>query len=378
MKQSMHIALFIYSLVPGGAQRSMANLANYWVDRGYQVSVITVDQRGTDFYALSSKVRRIDLCLGYRRRRSVLGAALDQCRRVWHLRRALKRVGPSVVVSYMTTSNVLLGLASMFSPWVAIGSERTWPARWAGTSLWRVLRAVAYARLFAVTASTPDTAKWIRDNTSAPRVRVIPNPIWPIPSNDPTLLLADHLDRSDKLLLAVGRLQKVKGFDVLLDAFAIISARYPDWKLVILGSGSERDALLEQSASLGIEHRVTLPGAAGNMEDWYRRAQLYVMTSRFEGFGNSLAEAMACGVAVLSVDCPVGPRHIVENGRSGVLVPAGNQNALVSELERLMSCPEDRAALSNEALAVRERFSVRAVARQWEELFAEGLDRASP
>jgi len=133
-----------------------------------------------------------------------------------------------------------------------------------------------------------------------------------------------------RIVLAVGRFTKVKGFDLLIKAFAGIAIAYADWDLVILGEGPERSDLEAQVEALGLGHRVKLPGRAGNMPDWYARADLFVMSSHFEGFPLVLVEAMAHGCPAVSFDCDTGPRDIIRDEMDGRLVRPVSDTGAVS------------------------------------------------
>ena len=174
-----------------------------------------------------------------------------------------------------------------------------------------------------------------------------------------------------KLLLAVGRLGPEKGFDLLLDAFASMVKDFPDWDLVILGKGPEREALEAKRTVLGLEGRVFMPGRAGNVGAWYERADLYVMTSRYEGFPNTLAEALAHGLPAVSIDCETGPRDILRHEIDGLLVPQDDHVALVESLLKMMKDESLRHYYATRAVEVRDRFAVERVAEMWEKLFAE-------
>jgi glycosyltransferase involved in cell wall biosynthesis len=142
-----------------------------------------------------------------------------------------------------------------------------------------------------------------------------------------------------------------------------------DWGLVILGEGPERAALESCVRALGLERRVLLPGQAGNMHDWYKRASLFVLSSLFEGFPVVLLEAMAAGVPVVSFDCAAGPREIIRHGVDGVLVPVGDETALAKSMRALMNDARLRAEMAGHAIAVRERFSEERVLALWDEAF---------
>jgi glycosyltransferase involved in cell wall biosynthesis len=189
----------------------------------------------------------------------------------------------------------------------------------------------------------------------------MPNPIlYPIPEGipapNPTNLKAKL--GGGNYLLAVGRLAKEKGFDRLLAAFARVHARHPDWRLVILGEGPLRAELEQKSDELGLSEAVALPGTVGNIGDWYEACDAYVMTSLFEGFGNTLAEALVYGLPAVAVDCETGPREILRHEVDGLLVPQDNQDALVDALDLMIGSKELRA-----------RFAVGLIAGHWEGLF---------
>lgn len=129
------------------------------------------------------------------------------------------------------------------------------------------------------------------------------------------------------MLLAVGRLVEGKGFGPLIETFSRLAQDFPDWMLVILGEGPDREALEHQVQSVGLVGRIRLPGQAGNASRWYKAADLYVMSSRSEGFPNTLIEAMTHGLPTASFDCDTGPRNIIHHGMDGLLVPACDMRA---------------------------------------------------
>ena len=304
--------------------------------------------------------------------RSPLAAVGNNLRRIVALRRVLRERRPDVALAMMDTANILLALATIGSRGlVTIGSERTHPPQSPLPRPWNALRSRLYGHLTAVAALTRESAAWLREHTRAQHVAVIPNAAtWPLVAQQPTLTppcLAG--DRS--YLLAVGRLVSSKGFDVLIAAFARLCADLPSWQLVILGEGPERKALEAQVAVAGLAERVLLPGRAGNVGDWYAASSLYVMSSRFEGFPNTLAEAMACGLPAVSFDCDTGPRDIIRHEVDGLLVPAGDAAALEAALRRLMADPALRGRFAARASEVRERFSLASVSARWEQLFRQ-------
>ncbi|USI72466.1 glycosyltransferase [Sphingomonas morindae] len=179
---------------------------------------------------------------------------------------------------------------------------------------------------------------------------------------------ADHpFFAAGPVILAMGRMVPQKDFATLVDAFARFAPGAPDTKLIILGEGPLRPALEAQIAAAGLADRIALPGFVDNPLPWLRAARLFVLSSRFEGFGNVLAEALACGTPVASTNCPFGPDEILEDGRFGPLVPVGDAGALAEAMARTLAAP-----LPADQLRARgQDFTVRACARHYATL----LDR---
>jgi glycosyltransferase involved in cell wall biosynthesis len=162
-----------------------------------------------------------------------------------------------------------------------------------------------------------------------------------------------------------------KGFDLLIAAFAACVDRFPGWELVIVGEGPARAELQAQIDMLGLRERVLLAGRAGNIGDWYQRAQVYILSSRYEGMPNALLEAMCHGLPVIGVDCETGPREIIRHGADGWLVPPNDAGALAEGIATLMADEALRQRLGAGALGVRHRYSLAAVAAEWASFLAD-------
>jgi len=174
-------------------------------------------------------------------------------------------------------------------------------------------------------------------------------------------------------VVAAGRLDHQKGFDVLLRAFTSRIAMR-GWSLVILGEGTERQRLEALARTLGVADRVRLPGFVDNPWAYFARASLFVCSSRWEGFGNVIIEALACGVPVVATDCDFGPREILRHGDTGWLVRVGDADALGHAMEQLLDNPARAAQLASAGARRAEDFSVHAMARAYERLFRDVLD----
>ncbi|WP_409079795.1 glycosyltransferase family 4 protein [Pusillimonas sp. SM2304] len=360
--------MVIHSLSGGGAERVAADLSAYWVQRGYKVTLVTQADASTDAYPLHADVKRY--ALGTAAPSSGrLSAALANIRRVWRLRRLIKRERPTVVLGMMTTSSVLAVVAARGQPCRVIATEHTHPPSQELSEMWLRLRRWAYPQAAAVVALTSGTAEWLARHVPGSRLTVIPNAVrWPLESTEPVIEPPPRQGRYR--ILAVGRLHPHKGFDLLIRAFREIAGHFPDWDLVILGEGDCRGELQAQIDDADLAARISMPGRVGNVADWYVQSDLYVLSSRVEGLSNTLLEAMASGLAPVAFDCETGPREIIRNGIDGVLVsPADDNEALAAHLSDMMAHPEQREAYARRAVDVRDRFSTTRVMALWGNLF---------
>lgn len=369
-ENSLHILIYLHSLSSGGAERVVSGLANYWIEHGQSVTVVTNAVASRDFYELHPDVRRVALGLD-RPSGGLLDAVYYNWQRLNALRTVVRERRPDVAVGMMSSASCTLFLASLGTTVPVVGCMRTYPPREPIGRAWQWARNTLFPRFDAIVVQTERSADWVQSACAPRKVAVIPNmvnfPLHPTLPHVSVPHCGEQANR-DRLLLAVGRLGPEKGFDRLIEAFAQLAPSFPDWRLCILGEGSERRSLERLTARLGLAQRISMPGTVGNVGDWYEAADLYVLTSIFEGFPNSLLEAMAYGLPVVSVDCDTGPRDILRGDVDGILVPPNDATALVIALQRLMDDEQLRAAYAAKAVDVRQRFSIQNIMRQWQAL----------
>lgn len=369
----MRILFFVSSLNAGGAERVATTLSNAWAERGDEVILVpTYLTKHASFYPLDDAVKQIWLadCPGRRLRRVLPGLGK------WlTIRRLIRRTRPDVVVSFLTNVNVnvLIAAAGLSVPVVV--SERTNPvhSRSAGRVL-RLLRRLTYWRARVVVLQTQASVAPFRALLPGMRdVAVVPNPLPPDLSVDaaPSEGSFQGLAVQRRHIAAMGRLVAIKQFDVLIDAFAQLAGKYPDWDLIIWGEGPLRETLMRAIEITGLQDRVVLAGSTQQPWQALSRASMFAMTSRVEGFPNVLLEAMALGLPCVVLDCPSGPAELTRNGQDALLVPLNEPGALVDALERLLSDAGLRQKLGRRAaVQVRQRYGLLQILAQWDDVFA--------
>ena len=363
----MKVTLVIYGLGGGGAERVMSILANYWACQGWDITLMMlVDPTKVSFYKLDPRIKLKSLGIATNST-SLLVATASTWQRVRRLRREIIASQADVVISFMNSVNVYNILACWNLNTATIVSEHTYPGATDANKIWQFLMKWSYRHADLVTVLTQNAVPFY-PITRGYRTIVMPNPILPPP---PAVVSTQLLPTPS--LIAVGRLDDPrKGFDLLLRAFHQIHDRYPDWQLTILGEGSIRAELEELRSQLQLTDRVHLPGAVHNVGDYLHQADLFVLSSRCEGFPMALCEAMACGLPVIATDCLSGPRDIIHDGVDGILVATEDVDALAAGLAALMSDPAKRQQLAHNAPQVLDRFGVEQVMGSWK----EAIDRA--
>ncbi|SDD76676.1 Glycosyltransferase involved in cell wall bisynthesis [Paracoccus isoporae] len=206
--------------------------------------------------------------------------------------------------------------------------------------------------------------------TAAPDFVTLPNPVIPRAG------AMRPLNQQPRRIVSVGRLAPEKRFDLLIDAFALLRAECPEAELVIHGEGSARPGLEAQIARLGLVGAASLPGYASDIAAVHRQADLFVCSSRREGLGNAMIEAMASGVPVVSVDCPFGPPRLLRDGRAGRLVDDHRPAPLAKAMQQMLQDGALRQQCVTEALSVAAAYEIAPAVRRYEEAIARAIGRA--
>jgi len=357
------ISIVLPDLRGGGAERVAVNLANGFADRGYAVDMVLLSASGEFLADLRPEIRVVDLQV--RRLRAAL----------LPLVRYLRQARPNALLAFMWPITVI----ALWARWlsrvnmrVVVAEHTTWSRdEIAQTALghWLVSTTMHYSFPAAdeiVTVSrgaADDLASFARLKRSA--IRVVYNPVAGEATSpgDEAFAPAGWWSGSHFRVLAVGTLKPIKDYATLLAAFARLRQRI-DARLLILGEGECRVALEAQARQLGVEDSVFMPGFVKDLSPYYQRADLHVLSSTGEGFGNVIVEALEAGTPVVSTDCPSGPREILRDGQFGRLVPVGDAAALAEAMAGSLADSHDSAELKARA----QDFSIDQATRHYLEL----------
>ncbi|MGK7935218.1 MAG: glycosyltransferase family 4 protein [Xenococcaceae cyanobacterium] len=362
----MRLTLVLPSLSGGGAERAAVLLAEGFCQRGHQVSLITIAGKETDFYQLSPQIDRIALHVAKQSPTPIHGLA-NNLYRLWILRQTINSWQPDVVISFLDKTNVLTLLSLLATKYPVLVCEQNNPTQNDLGRSWHLLRRLVYPLATKVVSSSQGVEQYFKWLSPQQKI-VIYNPLAVPAKQSESFTLPAGVNPQQQWLVAMGRLTHQKGFDLLLKAFATIAPQYPDWQLLILGEGELRPDLEKLREQLKLVDRVCLPGLIANPFPLLSQGELFVLSSRYEGFGNVIIEAMACGLPVISTDCPSGPREIIRHGIDGLLIPNQDHNSLAQAMASLMEDKQRRQQLAQEAKQGLNKFYPETIISRWESL----------
>ena len=357
----------------GGMERVLANKANWLVANGYEVVIVTTDQRGErPFFALDERIKCYDLGVNYEENNGagflnkLLNYPAKQRKHKRLLREVLIKETPDVTISmFCNDVSFIAGLKEGGKKILEIhfGKQKRLQygrkGLWRLADIWRTRQDERLVRRFDrfVVLTEEDKGYW----GDVPGMMVIPNAKTYTPKESATL--------ENKKVIAVGRYTHQKGFERLIEAWRLISDKIQGWTLDIIGDGEERASLQGLIDAYALNKSVTLVKPTTDMPAVYNGASLVAMSSRYEGLPMILVEAQAFGLPIVSFDCKCGPADVVEDSITGYLVPEGDIKALAQRLETVIIDDELRKRMGVAARKASERYSVERVMSQWCKLF---------
>lgn len=350
-----------YLTYVGGGERVYCNWANILSDKlGFEVVLLSLEDADKTFYELSSEVKIVSLKLRpykyyqhpIRRRLGMIWHYYKDCRIIEEY---FSKEKFDCVIGIAT--NICMLLSNIKTNCPKIGTEHT--EYNAPSLLVRFIRNKLYKSLDHLTVLTEDDRKLYGRFLN--NVSVMLNPL--------SFELNKQSNLEQKILISVGSLSPQKNQKKMLEIFQKVHIIHPDWKLIIYGEGVLRDALEDYAIQLGVKDFVVLPGATQDVASALSEASIFLLTSKIEGFGLVLIEAMACGLPCISFSAP-GPNSIIENEKNGYIVPQGDVDGFAKSVNLLIEDASKRKSMGEYARTNTHKYSMDSSAESWKLLLS--------
>ena len=355
---SKKVVFYISSLAKGGAQRVILNLTESLLSKGYRVVLVTTSQVENE-YELPQKAKRIISDIQGNEISS--GRIRNLRNRFKKLRNIWKKEQPDIIISFIGKNNFMAILTALGLKIPVLVSVRGEPREEYYNNFLRFLARYLFRLATGIILQTNQSKDFFPKKTLEKAV-VLPNPLNPV-------FLEELSEKpKEKKIVLVGRIDGNKNPKLAVEAFSRIYTNFPEYRMEIWGEGEDFQKVSDFIKELGMEDRIKLCGATNRVKEKLETAELYILPSNTEGMPNSLMEAMALGIAVISTDCPCGgPAELITSGEDGILVPVKDVEAMVKAMEDVLNKREFREQLGINALKIRERLHPDKVNAAWEE-----------
>lgn len=367
--------LFLITGMPmGGAERVMATLANEFVNRGHQVRLVTL-KKAVSAYELDERVEFVGGGADVNSNKLLLKKIKmisSAIKGTLFYRRQLKEYKPDMILSFLTYANLLTVINNRISrdKYPVVVSERCDP-RERGKLLIKLCN-IVYPLADCIVCQSKVIEDYFLKQNSRSVTKVIPNPV------NEECINKEEIIKRQKLIVAAGRLNNQKNYDLLIDAFSDIVKEYSEYRLEIYGEGPERERLQNKVNHLGLHGKILLMGTKTDVMKHVADAQLFIMSSNFEGFPNALAEAMASGLPVISTNFPSGvAKELIIDGENGYVVDVNNRSQMADAMRKVLNDPLAITKMSKNNVLLRETLNVKTVANMWENLFNDILEKSA-
>ena len=341
-----NIIFMIPSMIRGGAERVVSILSNDYASRGWNVSILMLLHSNIG-YELDPSINVIDISDDSK------PVALMYPFLIHRVRKSVKEVKPDIIVSFMANTCLISGPACRHTKARFVVSERIDPSQDTRNLIVRKMLQSIYAHSDCCVLQTKRAYDYFPDRVKT-KSTIIPNPVS----------VETSATYGGKRIVASGRLETQKNHRMLISAFSDIHKDFPDWRLDIYGEGNERKNLESLIKDLGLERSVSLKGNVPDLHKQMADADLYVLSSDFEGLSNALIEAMMMGLPCISTDCS-GSDEIITDRQDGIIVPVGDKASLEEAMRLLMSDRDLALDMGKKARLSARRFKTDYVIEKW-------------
>lgn len=360
----MKITFVTATLTSGGSERVMSIVANKMQERGYEVEIICLNDQIV-FYPINEgiKITHVEVEAGTK----------SLPKKLWWFRKYIQKTQPDVVIAFMVSVYTVTLLALMGVDIPVISSVRNDPAY--SNLRKKITRKILLPRSAHVVVQTQQIKEFFNKNIQK-KTTVIYNPV-----NEKVFETSyddDNVDDNENLklkvkeerlnrIISVGRLYPQKDQKMMIEAFAKVSERFPDWKLVIFGEGPEREALELLVERLKVKDKVSLPGRSENIIDELKKSNVFCLSSIYEGMSNALVEAICVGLPIVTTKVS-GTEELIKDGENGFIVNIGDTDAMAEALTKILEDENLQKQFSENNKAQAIKFETNAIVDQWENL----------
>lgn len=351
------IALYISSMRKGGAERVMANLADYLSGRGYRVVLVTTHKAEEEYPVSAEVCRLISEPEDEELKRGRIGnfiTRFQKMRNIW------KREKPDVILSFIGKNNIMAILTSMGLKIPVAVSVRGEPQEEYYNKGLRLLAKGLFGMASGVILQTKESLSFFPGVVRKKAV-IMRNPI------NPLFFRKRFEGEREKTITAVGRIDENKNHRLLIKAFAQIADEFPDYHLIIYGEGEKRKELQGLAKDLKLENKISLPGSVDNVASAIYKTRVFVLPSNTEGMPNTLVEAMILGLTVISTDCPCGgPAELIEHKINGLLTPVNDEKIMTENLRFALNNLQKADEMGKNATITGEIYCPEKICSEWE------------
>jgi len=333
-------------------------MADYWAAHGNSVTILSLRNRTSDEYSPGPGVKIIYLNQISSSRLFPL-KIFYHFKRIVSLRRNFRFTQADIIFGFLVSASVLSIIAAAGTRKSVVACDLSNPFILPGNKIWRFLRNFTFLFAGWIVVQNKEAEVYYKQ-IKRKKCSVIYNPAV-VPERG-------VYNTESKIIAAVGRLEYVKGFDILLRAFAECRAQFPDWSIQLAGEGSQKEQLILLAEKLNLSDAVQFMGWIDEPWSVLSNAGCFVLPSRYEGFPLALIEAMACGLPVISADCPSGPREVINSGKNGLLFPAESVSGLAEKLRTVLDNIALRKQMSINSAETARAFTVNNIMRDWEKV----------
>lgn len=357
MKDYERITFILGGMSRGGAERVVAILANHFAKKGKKVDILTLLNSNCSYH-LEPNVNLISL---YKENKPRILQIVDWIKGI---RSYYNHYRPHRIVSFFAKINIIVLLALINHTEDILVSERNDPSRDGRGLIVRLLTNILYPKSKKVIFQT-EWARTCFSKNVRKKSEIVQNPVVEITVNN---------IEKEKTIVNVGKLMEQKNQKLLINCFSKIAMDYPEYKLIIFGEGEKRDELEALIKNLGLEDRIELPGWVSEVHKHVASAEMFVLSSNYEGLSNALLEAMTLGVPVISTNC-AGSNELINHKKNGLLFPIGDEVELEKSMRFLLENPGKAKEIGEQGRKDTKKYGVSKIIGKWEDVIGLNQDR---